>query len=103
MRALRLACAGNDRQAAADALLDLGRAEWPDDPPGGLGALAARLEAGGTEVSVLNRSLYGSGGSDWQGNALWSVLGRGLQPKRGKALGEGDGLDALYPRKLSKN
>lgn len=103
MRALRLACASNDRQAAADALLDLGRAEWPDDPPRGLGALAARLAAGGKEVSALHRSLYGSVGSDWQGNALWSVLGRGLQPKRGNAQSDGDGLDALYPRKLSKN
>jgi hypothetical protein len=103
MRALRLACVSNDRQAAADALLDLGRAEWPDDPPRGLGALAARLAAGGKEVSALHRSLYGSVGSDWQGNALWSVLGRGLQPKRGNAQSDGDGLDALYPRKLSKN
>jgi BatD DUF11 like domain len=103
LRALQQACAGNDRKGAADALLDLARAEWPDDPPRGLSALAARLESGGIKVSALNRSLYGSGGSDWQGSALWSALRHGLQPKCGKAPGEEDGLDALYPQKLSKN
>jgi len=96
MRALQQACAGNDRHAAADALLDLGRAEWPNDPPRGLSALAARLEAGGEEVSALDRSLYGAGGSRWEGAALWDVMRRGLQPKRSKTLREDDGLGALY-------
>ena len=96
MRALEQACAGNDRRAAANALLDLARVEWPDDPPRGLGALAARLEAGREEISALDRSLYGADGVRWDGNALWNVLRRGLQPKRSNTLHEDDGLGALY-------
>lgn len=96
MRALQQACAGNDRHAAARALLDLARAKWPADPPRGLGALAARLEAGGEEVSALDRSLYGADGSRWDGAALWEAIRRGLQPKRSETLREDDGLGALY-------
>jgi hypothetical protein len=97
MRALQQACAGNDRRAAADALLDLARAEWPDDPPRGLGALAARLEAGRKEVGALDRSLYGTGALSWEGNALWNAFRDGLRPKRGENPSKDDSLGALYP------
>jgi hypothetical protein len=96
MRALRQACASNDRHAAAAALLDLARAEWPEDPPRGLSAIAARLEAGGGEVSALDRSLYGARGLRWEGHVLWEIIRRGLQPKLSEALREDDGLGALY-------
>jgi hypothetical protein len=96
MRALEQACAGNDRHAAADALLDLAQVEWPDDPPRGFGALATRLEAGGEEIRALDRSLYGAGGSPWEGGALWQVTRRGLQTKRSESLRDDDGLGALY-------
>lgn len=97
MRALQQACAGNDGHAAADALLDLARAEWPDDPPRGLGALAARLEAGRKEVSALDRSLYGTGASPWEGGALWNAISPGLQAQRSENMRKGDSLGALYP------
>ena len=97
IQALQQACAANDRQAAAGALLDLARAEWPDDPPRGLGALAARLEAGGKEIGALDRSLYGSGESIWDGSALWSAIRNGLQARRSETLPKDDGLGALYP------
>jgi BatD DUF11 like domain len=97
MQALQQACAGNDKQAAAEALLELARAEWPDDPPRGLGALAARLEAGGKEIGALDRSLYGSGALPWEGGALWNTVRNGLQAKRGEKLPKDDGLGALYP------
>lgn len=96
LRALHRACFANDGHAAAQALLDLARAEWPDDPPRGLSALAARLEAGGVEIVSLDRTLYGTHGSRWQGAALWHVFHRGLQPKRSKTWREDDGLEALY-------
>ncbi len=97
MRALQQACAGNDSNAAADALLDLARAEWPADPPRGLGALAARLEAGGREVSALDRILYGTGALSWDGSALWDAIGPGLQAQRSENMPKDDGLGALYP------
>jgi BatD DUF11 like domain len=97
MQALQQACATNDRQAAAEALLELARAEWPDDPPRGLGALAARLDAGGKEIGALDRSLYGSGELPWEGGALWNAVHNGLQAKHGEKLPKDDGLGALYP------
>jgi len=97
MRALQLACAANDSRAAAAALADLARAEWPDDPPRGLGALAARLETGANEVIALDRCLYGAGGSAWEGSALWAAIGNGFKPRRGDNLRNDDGLGALYP------
>ncbi len=96
LQALQQACAGNDGHAAKNALLDLARAEWPGDPPRSLGALSARLESGREEINVLDRSLYGAGESRWAGGALWSVIRRGLKPKRSEALHKEDGLKALY-------
>jgi hypothetical protein len=96
MRALQRACADNDARGAQSALLDLAQAQWPDDGPHSLGALAARLAAGGEEISALDECLYGSGGSRWQGDALWRILRGGLQPRRSEAPHAGDGLGALY-------
>ena len=97
LRTLQQACLGNDRHAAAAALLDLGRAEWPDDPPRGLGAVAARLETGAKEVGALDRSLYGTDALSWEGSALWDAFRDGLRPKRGENLPKDDSLGALYP------
>ena len=96
MRALHQACLANDRHAAAHALLDLARAEWPNDPPRGLSELAARLEAGRAEILALDRSVYGTDGSRWKGDVLWDALRRGLQPRRIEPWREQDDLGALY-------
>ncbi len=95
-RALHEACIANDRHAAARVLLDLARAKWPNDPPRGLSALAARLEVGRSELIALDRSLYGADGSRWDGSAFWDVFRRGLQPKRSETWREDDGVAALY-------
>lgn len=95
-QALHNACVANDRGAAARALLDLGRVAWPDDPPRGLTALAARLEVGREEVIALERSLYGCDGSSWNGDPLWKAIRRGLQPFRTEAPRHDDGLRPLY-------
>ena len=98
LRALQQACSADDRHAAASALLDLAREQWPDDPPRGLSALALRLEEGAAAISSLERSLYGAGeASPWQGDALWQVARRGLRPRRSDASLRDDGLKALYP------
>jgi hypothetical protein len=97
LQALQQACAANERHAAADALLNLARTQWPDDPPRGLGALAARLDAGAKEIAALDRCLYGSGESPWEGSALWNAVRDGLQTKRSEQLPKDDGLGALYP------
>lgn len=97
-RALQRACHDGDRHAAARALLDLARAEWPDHPPRGLGELAQRLDAGADEVRVLDRSLYGGASGDWDGMALWRSLAKGLRPTQQASPGRAhDALAPLYP------
>jgi hypothetical protein len=97
LRALRQACTANDAHGAARALLDLARAQWPDDPPRGLTALALRLAEGAAAVTGLERSLYGAGeGSSWRGDTLLGVARRGLRPRRSDPPVHDDGLQALY-------
>jgi hypothetical protein len=96
LRALRQACIAGDRRGAADALLDMARLQWPEDPPSGLRALASRLEAGVEQVLELDRALYGTERSPWNGAALRAAVRRGLQARRRQALREDDGLKALY-------
>jgi len=96
LRALRQACIVGDRRGAADALLDMARLQWPEDPPSGLRALASRLEAGVEQVLELDRALYGTERSPWNGTALRAAMRRGLQARRRQALREDDGLKALY-------
>ncbi len=100
LRALEQACAGNDRRAAAQALLRLGEAEWPNDPPRSLGALAARIETGQTQLHELDRSLYAADGRDWQGAALWDAFRHGLRKKEAAVQIHDDGLSPLYPNRL---
>src|SRR5512135_753401 len=64
------ACRENNAPAARRHLLDWARAAWPQDPPRGLKALAARLAdaAYGPLLNQLDRACYTSG--EWQGDAL---------------------------------
>jgi hypothetical protein len=98
LRALQEACRANDAMAAAQALLSLARVEWPDDPPRGLAALAARLKAGVAEVAVLDRCLYGASAqaSDWTGQGLWERFKGGLGPTGSRPVPARHELDDLY-------
>ena len=99
LRELRQACATGDRHAAAKALLELGRIEWPDDPPRGLVALAARLHTGSAEILALDRSLYGTDGSTWSGDAPRDAMEEGLQPSTSAASADASGTgDAVSIR-----
>ena len=92
------ACRDGDRDAAARALLELARAEWPERPPRGLGELADRIDAGADEVRALDRSLYGAATRAWDGTALWQALGKGLRQRRQGSPGQrSDALAPLYP------
>lgn len=98
LRALQQACVADNPHAAASALHDLALAQWPDDPPLGLGALASRLERGAAEVRGLERCLYSAAGaSSWKGAALWQVSHRGLQPRHSETALQDEDLMALYP------
>lgn len=97
LQALKHACQTNDAHAARQAVLALAAIEWPDDPPRGLGALAARLKAGRDEVLALERCLYGNAGTTWNGAALWQPLRSGLQVDGSRAATPDEAeLAALY-------
>ncbi len=98
LRQLEKACAANDRQAAARALISLAHSNWPDDPPHSLGALAARIEEGQTQLRELDRSLYAADTTDWNGTALWHEFRHGLKEKKAVGQHRDDGLKPLYPQ-----
>jgi len=100
LRELEKACANNNPHAAAEALLKLGQAHWPDDPPRSLSALAARIETGQTPLRELDRSLYAADDSNWNGATLWDVFKHGLQEKKAVRQHHDDGLKPLYPDSL---
>ena len=100
LRELEKACANNNPHAAAEALLKLGQAHWPDDPPRSLSALAARIETGQTPLRELDRSLYAADDSNWNGATLWDVFRHGLQEKKAARQHHDDGLKPLYPDSL---
>ncbi|MCC7325184.1 MAG: protein BatD [Burkholderiales bacterium] len=96
LQALRRACDTNDPHAATQALLEVGRAQWPRQPPTGLRALANRVESGGDAIRELERSLYAANAPAWTGAALWNAFRNGLQGKRSAPLRSDDGLEPLY-------
>jgi hypothetical protein len=96
MRALHTACALHDKDKAAQALRDLARLKWPENPPRGLAALAARVEGGGREVLDLDRCLYGGGEARWDGSALWKAIGAGLLAAPISRTPQPTGLEPLY-------
>ncbi|MFC3229925.1 BatD family protein [Marinibaculum pumilum] len=67
---LAQACAAGTAAAALDALAQWGRARWPENPPRGAAAVAARLQAKALEQAVraVTRRLYGDARSEpgWQ-------------------------------------
>jgi hypothetical protein len=97
---LHRACAENNPQAAAGALLDLAKTTWQQHPPRSLGDLAARLDRGDTLVRELEAVLYAPGGHAWTGQPLWQAFSDGFprQPRAaaGKTTPAG-GAPSLYP------
>jgi hypothetical protein len=97
--ALRDACRNGDRQAAAHALLDWARAEWPDSPPTSLGALAARLPRARPVILDLDRALYAADAANWRGEELWRVVRAGLRESPPEPTAPRSALPPLYPRR----
>ncbi len=95
--ALQQACDGNDARAAARALLEWAAAEWPDNPPRNLGAIASRLKSGATEIRRLDQSLYAPGGAVWDGAALGQTFRQGVEKKAAEPSSATGGLAPLYP------
>jgi hypothetical protein len=98
LRVLQQACDNNDARATARALLDWAAAEWPDNPPRNLGAVASRLESdAGAEVRRLDQSLYAPGGVVWEGAALGNAFRATAVKQPVKRKAAAGGLAPLYP------
>ena len=97
-RALRAACAANDPQAAAKALLRWAEAVWPEAPPRSLGALAIRITPAALEpLKALEVRLYSRGDQPWEGAALAEALSDGLAQTPGGPKAGQEALPPLYP------
>jgi hypothetical protein len=97
---LGAACRRNDAQAAALALLALGRIHWPDAPPTNLGDLAGHLPHAQAELEGLDRVLYGIAQRPWDGAALWAAIG-GVEWQADATVVKragGSSLPPLYPQ-----
>ena len=94
-QAFRQACRDGDPKAARRELLNWARAHWPDAPPNGLDAVAARLGDAQlqTLLQQLDRACYGGG--DWNGTALSQAL-KALPQSQARPK-QAAGLATLYP------
>lgn len=72
---LRDACRAGDPRAARDAMLEWGRACWPDQSPRSLGSLAGAVDdAVAAELAVLQEALYAPQATAWQGDGLYRAV-----------------------------
>lgn len=98
--AVQRACRSGDASAARRALLDWGRATWPQSPPVGLEELAQRWgdEAAGAALGELDAELYAPTGGGWDGAKAWDRLSGALRrPAERRPAPAGDPLPPLYP------
>jgi hypothetical protein len=95
-----MACEANDAIAAAKALLALGKAHWPQQPPGNLEALAVRWRQAAGELRNLDRQLYAADAPDWNGAALWELARGGLPAEQAFKRDANNDLDPLYPQSV---
>ena len=74
-RAVQRACRAGDPQQTKHALLQWGKARWPDATVSSLGDLE-RLSAEplASELRQLSRQLYGRAATSWQADSLWQAL-----------------------------
>lgn len=101
--ALAQACEVGDPRKVAAALLAMARAQWPDDPPLDLSALARRRPDQAAAFEALDRALYGGGERDVNWRGLCGTFRDGF----GKAAGtqgstQEDELPPLYPKQHPK-
>ena len=97
---LHRACRTSDARAAREALLHWAAANWPEQPPRSLPALAQRLADGPlrAELATLDRTLYAPHPDSWWGEPLWSRARTHLVKPAAATSRDGDGMAELYPR-----
>ncbi len=96
---LAKACRSGNPTAVRSALLDHARERWPDDPPPGLGVLAARLgdPALVAAFAQLDAACYAKGRRDFDGEAFYQRVASALKPAATRAVERRDVLPPLNP------
>ncbi|MGB5442893.1 MAG: BatD family protein [Gammaproteobacteria bacterium] len=97
LQQLERACSTDDARAAAQTLLGLGHARWPDEPPRNLGALADRLGEGREQIMALDRTLYASDNEKWHGAGLWHAVRDAWRKRPAETETTANTLKPLYP------
>ena len=100
---IKKTCLDNHPQATHQAILDWAAANWPQNPPTNLKAIATRLE--NLELSQaftdLEETLYSPHSKTWDGSHFWQTISKKLQIKAlAKSFrGHKEGLPPLYSNK----
>lgn len=97
MNALNKAVTEKDGAATRDAILQLAKHIWPDNPPFNL-AQVAHLAQGPLvdELNNLERSLYGAGHTDWDGSLIVREMSM-LRPQKNEQPSRQSALKSMYP------
>ncbi|MEA1890756.1 MAG: BatD family protein [Pseudomonadota bacterium] len=93
---LHEACNSNDANAAVDVLLEMAALAKPENPPKTLPALAALLDQGSEELILLDRFLYATDETGWDGRRFYEKFRNGLA-FRASEKPVRDVLEPLYP------
>jgi len=93
---LNEACSRNDASSAAEALLEMAALAKPENPPKTLPALAAMLNQGSEELIRMDRFLYATDETGWDGRQFYEKFRNGLA-FRASEKPVRDGLKPLYP------
>ena len=92
------ACRDNDPQAAATALLDWGKRNWPQQPPTNLTEIGNRCGGEVAEqIQLLSAALYSAKQLTWSGEKLWQAF-KGISAEK-VSVGDSkkEALKNLYP------
>lgn len=97
LKVLDKAVAEKDELTAKDAILQLAKYLWPDNPPLSLAQVVVRTQDTlAMELNNLERSLYGAGQTEWDGKLIARELSRLGPDKPGSAAAQSR-LKPLYP------
>jgi hypothetical protein len=94
---LQQACKDNDAAAARELLLQWGHCVWPDNPPGGTAAIAARCGNDlAREIDTLNKVLFGRNSAAWDGARFLKIFKAEQVPTGGTKDATAGQLEPLY-------
>lgn len=97
-KSIQQACNANNPQAAATALLEWGKQNWPQQPPTNLAEIGSRCGGELSEqIKLLSAALYSAQPIDWSGDKLWLAFTATSAATTSAAKSSEKVLKNLYP------